>query len=158
MTEREVEQLTAFIDGELEASEAEAVKAKLAENAEWRAMETKLRRALKSLQTLPGPVPSAGLKTAVMSRLDDPKPSFVETLSKFFTVRRLVTAGALGVAVVLALLWNFYQGRVPATFEDVEQVYVAEHFDELEDFEVLGLQDTADLEVVEALHQLEGNP
>jgi anti-sigma factor RsiW len=157
MTEQELEQLTAYLDGELPPADARALEARLAAEPRLREAEAKLRRAVCSLKEMPHPLPSAQLRRDVLNRLDE-APGLMETLATWFTFRRLASAGVLGIIAATAVWATGRRARENPGFEDPEQVYVAQNMEVLEDFDVLGLEQLDDLEVVEQLHQLEAQP
>lgn len=157
MTQAELEELTAYVDGELPAAQAEALQARLAAEPQLREAEAKLRHVMGALQALPHPAPSAQLRREVLNRLDE-TPGLIESVAAWFTFRRLASGAVLGVIAATAVWATGRRARENPGFEDPEQAYVAQNMEVLEDLDVLGLEQVDDLEVVEQLHQLEAQP
>lgn len=153
------EQLTAYIDGELSEAEAEAVQRALAQDANLRALEQRLRKTVGLMGTLPQLEPTSAMRRSVLARID--APTAWERLSGWLRPSVLVPAGALAAAAVAVLVLN----REPrsselaaSTWLDGDALAVAENIDELEDMDLAGLGTTEDLDVVANLHELEGTP
>lgn len=144
--------LTAYVDGELDPARAAAVAEALAGDPDLRALEARLRASATLLQGLATPEASPALRRAVLAAVE--APTWRERLAAWLSPPRvgLALAGAAAAAAV-------WVGARPAGFGgDEEKLLVAQHLELLEDYEVLGLDDAGDLEVVAALHELEVRP
>lgn len=147
--------LTAYIDGELTELEMRRMKEALDADPELAALEKQLRATLKAVAALPSPEPSQALRRAVLSKLDEPTSAF-ERLKAFFTLPKLVPALGLATAAVVAVV--VMQRPVDKPQLDAETLFVAQNMEVLEDLDVIGLENTDDLDVVASLHELEGTP
>jgi anti-sigma factor RsiW len=146
--------LTAYVDGELNAAAMAAVRAHLAGCADCRSTEVLLRRALERLAALPAFEPSVDLRRNVLTRLDRLPPPLGERLRRLLGPAVLVASAAGLVAGVLVV-----QGRPPRAPElmDGAGLAVAMNFEVVSDYEVLGLDSPDDLEVVAHLQELEAS-
>ncbi|MBL9037423.1 MAG: hypothetical protein JNG84_02805 [Archangium sp.] len=154
MTARDwTEELTAYIDGALDAETSQALEAQLAIDPALKALEQRLRKAVAQVALVSSPEPSAALRRAVLTQLEAP-PSGWERVKAFFTASRWVPVGALAAAglSVLVVVTGRDAGVAP---ESEEQLFVAQNIDVLEDYEVVGLDGADDFEVVAQLHELE---
>lgn len=143
--------LTAFIDGELDEARAKEVAAALAADAELRALEARLRRSTALLSALPSPDASKALRAAVLEAVET--PTLGERLRAWLTPRRLGLALAASLATVA--VWVGTRPAGGALGGDEETLAMAQNLELLEDYELLGLENPADLEVVAALDELE---
>jgi anti-sigma factor RsiW len=153
MTTRDwTQELSAYIDGELTSDQAAALEAQLAEDAELRSLERKLRGAVALLKTMSAPAPSQALRRAVLVGID--APTFRDRLTGWWTWRNLVPVGALAAAGLVAVLVL----REPASSRslpcDEEQLYLAMNLEVVEDYDVLGLESPEDVDVVLRLHDV----
>lgn len=154
------DELTAYVDGELSVVEAARVRTHLVSCADCRATETLLRRTMAELAALPAFEPSVGLRRRVLSEVEAMPRPWPERLRAWF--RPTVLAPLAGVAfagvVALVAVGRFDAAR-NASVERGAELAVAEHYDLLTDYEVVGLSPD-NLEVVEHLDQLkkEGRP
>lgn len=148
--------LTAYIDGELSELERKRVEDALKTDPELAALERAMRSTLEAVEKLPGPQPSAALRRAVLTRLDE-KTTF-EKLRALFTLPRLVPLLGVATAAVVAVV--VLQGGVGADKPqlDSETLFVAQNMEVLEDLDLIGLEGADDLDVVASLHELEGTP
>lgn len=149
MSETNIEdELTAYVDGELNELDAARVKAALAADPKLASLERQLRSTVAAVEALPSPEPSQALRRAVLNGLDaQPKP--------FSLARWLMPAFGLAAAAAVVLVLT-----QPGTGTEVEeeQFYVASNFEVLEDLDLAGLESAEDLEVIAQLNQLEATP
>lgn len=147
--------LTAYLDGELSVVEAARVRTHLATCAECRATEALLRRTVTELAALPAFEPSAGLRRRVLAEVEALPQPWRSRIGAWFRPALLAPAGvAVATAVVVAVVAGH---KVVA--ERRTELAVAEHYELLSDYEVVGLS-SDDLDVVEHLDELqkEGRP
>ncbi len=142
-------QLTAYVDGELEAGQARRLEARLAQDPELREREQRLRRAVAAVEALPSPEASPGLRRKVLAAVE--APSLAERLKAWLTPPRLAALGmaTAGTALVVAM-WPRGDDA-----DGEEQLLLAQNFDVVEDLDVMGLETADDLEVIASLHELE---
>ena len=151
------DELTAYVDGELSTVEAARVRGHLTSCSDCRATEALLRRTLTELDTLAAFEPSPGLRRRVLAEVEALPRPWPERMRTWFRPGVLAPAGvALATAAVVAVVVG--QRAVTAQAERTE-LAVAEHYELLSDYEVVGLSPD-DLEVVEQLDRLqkEGRP
>lgn len=153
MREDIVNDLTAYIDGELPEARAAEVAAALAADPQLQALETKLRATVVALKGLPDPDPSLALRRNVLALVDE--PTWKERLAKWLTPPRLVPVG-LAVAATLAavVLWPG-QPVVVDPGLDEDSLLVAQNLELAEDLDLVGLESPDDLAVVAQLDELE---
>ena len=152
------DELTAYLDGELSAVEAARVRGHLTSCSDCRATEALLRRTLSELSALASFEPSAGLRRRVLAEVDALPRPWPERMRAWFRPGVLAPAGVvLATAAVVAVVVG--ERAVTARAEQRTELAVAEHYELLSDYEVVGLS-ADDLEVVEQLDQLqkEGRP
>ena len=148
------DELTAYLDGELSTVEAARVRDHLGSCSDCRATEALLRRTLPELAALPTFEPSPGLRRRVLAEVAVLPRPWPERLRQW--LRPGVLAPALAAAAVVLVVG---QRTVAERAEQRTELAVAEHYELLSDYEVVGLAPD-DLEVVEHLDQLrkEGRP
>jgi anti-sigma factor RsiW len=153
------EELTAYVDGELDPSSARTVRAHLAGCADCRATEALLRHTVQVLAALPAFEPSLGLRRAVLHRVDATTAPWAERFRGWLRPGVLVpsTFGLLA-AGFLALLVAGPRKNLPAELQDGAALDVAMNFEVASDYELLGLDTPDDIEVVARLDELEGRP
>jgi len=151
MREDIVNDLTAYIDGELPPARAAEVEAALAADPQLAALEAKLRATVVALRGLPEPAPSPSLRRKVLARVDE--PTWKERLAKWLTPPRLVPAGLLAVAAVTAVV--LWPGQPVEEGLDEEALLVAQNLELAEDMDLVGLESPDDLGVVARLDELE---
>jgi anti-sigma factor RsiW len=150
--------LTAYLDGELSVVEAARVRTHLSSCAECRATETLLRRTLTELTALPTFEPSVGLRRRVLSEVEALPRPWWERLGSWFRPALLAPVAGVALAGAVALVATGYLGARNNPIARGAELAVAENYDLLNDYEVVGLS-PEDLEVVEHLDQLkEGRP
>jgi anti-sigma factor RsiW len=149
------EDLTAYLDGELSVVEAARVRTHLISCADCRATEALLRVTVTQLAALPAFEPSAGLRRRVLAEVEALPRPWRSRIAEWFRPGLLAPAG---VAVATALVVAVVAGHKVAA-ERRAELAVAEHYDLLTDYEVVGLS-RDDLDVVEHLDELqaEGRP
>lgn len=146
--------LTAYVDGELPAARREEVAAHLGTCPECRATEGLLRRTLAQLPALPQFVPSPSLRREVLAKVDALPPTLGERLRALLRPTVLVPTAALAAALVLVL--RVGGGTEPGLdVTDPGVLELAANMELVEDYDVAGLDDVDDLEVVAHLHELE---
>jgi anti-sigma factor RsiW len=147
--------LTAYLDGELSVVEAARVRTHLASCADCRTTEALLRRTVTEVTALPAFEPSVGLRRRVLAEVEALPRPWRSRIGTWFRPGLLAPAGvAVATAVVVAAVAGH---RVMV--ERRTELAVAEHYDLLSDYEVVGLSGD-DLDVVEHLDELqkEGRP
>ncbi|HVP63051.1 MAG TPA: anti-sigma factor [Myxococcaceae bacterium] len=152
------DELTAFLDGELSAVEAARVRGHLTSCSGCRSTEALLRRTLTELATLPAFEPSPALRRRVLAKVDALPRRWPERVRSWFRPGVLAPVGvALAAAAVVVVVVG--ERTVAERTEQRTALAVAEHYELLSDYEVVGLSPD-DLEVVEQLDQLqkEGRP
>ena len=149
------EELTAYVDGELPAARRAEVEAHLGTCEECRSTEALLRRTLTSLASLPEFKPSMDTRRAVLAKVDALPLPLRERLKALLRPTVLVPsmglAAALGVAVIIS------NGRDAQTLDvtDAGALELAANLELVEDYDIMGLEGSEDLEVIEHLHELE---
>lgn len=148
-------ELTAYVDGELNEHDRREVEAALERDPKLKALEAKLRQTVALMKTLPAPAPSAAMKASVLGLLDDaPAPA----KPSWFTMPKLVPMMALAAAAVLAVVLRGRAVEVPPPFVEEDQVLLAQNMELVEDLDLVGLTSPEDLEVIEQLKELEAKP
>lgn len=147
-------ELTAWLDGELPPEEARAVERALAQDPALRALEQRLRFAITAVEALPRPEPAhPALRRKVLAAVE--APTWRERLAGWLTPARLAPAGlALAAAATVVVVTRRGTGDEP----EGEQLLLAANLDVVEDLDLVGLDSPEDLDVVAALHELEGHP
>lgn len=147
------DELTAFVDGELSAAEAARVRGHLASCADCRSTEVLLRRTLSELSALPEFHPSPALRRRVLAEVDALPRPWPERMRSWLRPGLLVPAGvALAAAAIVVAVAG--QRMATAQGEQRTELAVAEHYELLSDYELVGLT-AEDVEVVAQLDQLE---
>jgi anti-sigma factor RsiW len=152
------DELTAYLDGELSVVEAARVRTHLASCADCQATEALLRRTVTELAALPAFEPSTGLRRRVLAEVEALPRPWPERLRTWLRPALLAPAGvAVATAMVVAVVAG--QRAVSERAEQRTELAVAEHYELLTDYEVVGLS-RDDLDVVEHLDELqrEGRP
>jgi len=148
------DELTAYLDGELSVVESARVRTHLASCSECRATEALLRRTVTELAALPAFEPSAALRRRVLAEVEALPRPWTERMRAWLRPGVLAPAG---VALVTAAVVAVVAGQ--RAVADRTELAVAEHYELLSDYEVVGLSQD-DLDVVEHLDELqkEGRP
>ncbi|MEW5738880.1 MAG: zf-HC2 domain-containing protein [Myxococcota bacterium] len=145
--------LTAYIDGELPPERAKQVEAALAADPKLKALEARLRATVQAVEALPAPQPSAALRRAVFSKLDE--PTWRERVLKWLTPPRLVPVGlAVAAAVTAVVLWPPGATVTEPGFDE-DALLVAQNLELADDLDVVGLDSPDDVAVVAQLDELE---
>jgi anti-sigma factor RsiW len=147
------EELTAYIDGELAAARRAAVEAHLGTCAECKSTEALLRRTVASMAQLPEFVPSADARRAVMAKVDALPPPLRERLLALLRPSVLVPSMGLAAALALAVYTSGESQGVDSADEGALEV--AMNMELMEDYDVVGLDSSEDMEVIANLHELE---
>jgi anti-sigma factor RsiW len=150
------EDLTAYVDGELAPEHRARLAAHLGTCARCQGTERLLRVTVARMAQLPDFTPSPSARRELLARVDALPPGWRERLSNLLKPGVLVPSAGLAAAAVLAVL-AAGRGRVdgPGLEEwDAGALEVAANLELVEDYEVLGLNSSEDLEVVENLHEL----
>lgn len=149
------EDLTAYVDGELPAARLTELKAHLGGCAGCRATEALLRHTVARVAELPDFVPSPATRRQVLARLDALPVPWWQRLGALLRPAVLVPSVGLTVAVGLAVAVVSPGTDTPEELEDPAMMELAANLELVEDYELLGLDDAEDLEVVASLHELE---
>jgi anti-sigma factor RsiW len=149
------EDLTAYVDGELPAARLVEVEAHLGTCEECRSTEALLRRTLTSLAALPEFKPSMDTRRAVLAKVDALPLPLRERLKAL--LRPAVLVPSMGLAAALGLAVILSNGRDSQTLDvtDAGALELAENLELVEDYDIVGLEGSEDLEVIENLHELE---
>lgn len=143
------EELTAYIDGELDPETAKAVEAQLAADPKLKSLEQQLRRTVTLMGSVPALQPSTSLRRAVLLQVD--QPTFGERVKSFFTPGRLVPVGVIAMASVATFV--VMRGDT-GPIENEEQLFLAQNMEVVEDLDLVGLEGADDFAVVASLHEL----
>ena len=147
-----LESLTAYIDGELNEAEAGEIQTALNADPQLRALEQQLRGSISATKQLTHLEPSTHLRRAVLQRVATPATSRWQSLFRWQLAVPLSFATAAALAVVLL------PGRKEPPAFDAETFYVAQNMELIEDLDLIGLEQAEDIEIVENLNALEGQP
>jgi anti-sigma factor RsiW len=148
-------ELTAYVDGELSAADREALQRHLPSCASCQQTLALLQRTARSLAALPAFEPSMALRRQVLSRLDEPPKGLWQWLSRPRVV--MPSFGLVAAALVAGIFLVRSEPSLPVDLEP-EQLELAANMEVVEDYELLGLSEPEDLEVVQNLHELEAHP
>ena len=149
-------ELTAYLDGELPIFQLRQIEGHLANCGECRGTVQLLRRTLAQIAELPAFELSSAIRRAVLSRIDEQTSGSIGSrLKALWQPQVLLPSLGLVVAAVIALVIPRGTGLQP---HDVALFEVGANLELAEDYEVVGLSNLDDLEVVQHLHELEGSP
>ncbi len=149
------EELTAYIDGELDPETAKALEAQLAADPKLKSLEQQLRRTVSLMGSVPAMQPSTALRRAVLMQID--QPTFGERVRSFLTPGRLVPVGVIAMASVATFV--VLRGGEAEPVENEEQLFLAQNMEVVEDLDLVGFEHADDFDVVASLHELnEGRP
>ncbi|MCY1044065.1 zf-HC2 domain-containing protein [Corallococcus sp. bb12-1] len=150
------EDLTAYIDGELPPPHRARMEAHLGTCAECQQTERLLRVTVARMAELPAFTPSPSSRREVLARLDALPPTWRERMASLLRPGVLVPSAGVAATAVLALLVAGRASVDGAALEELDAgaLEVATNLELVEDYEVLGLDSSDDLEVVENLHEL----
>jgi anti-sigma factor RsiW len=150
------EELTAYVDGELDEISRRTVESHLAGCAPCRGSLALVRQAVAELRALPPFEPSRDLRRHVLHRIH--QGSLARRLRGWVGRPAVwLPAGALAAGLIVAVAMSARVDRGLA-IPDVAQLELAANLEEIEDLEVVGLEDPDDLEIILELHELEGAP
>ena len=151
MTGRDWKQeLSAYIDGELEPGSVAALEAELSHNPALKALEQQLRKTVALMPALPSPSASTSLRRSVLASAG--KETFAERLRSMLKIRLLAPAALVAAAGVAAFVGLRPGGEVRLV-ENEEQLLLAQTFEVVEDLDLAGLERADDFEVVAQLHE-----
>lgn len=152
------EHLTAYLDQQLPDLKRRQVEVHLASCASCGETEALLRKTLVAVGSLPVQEPSPNLKRAVISQL----PEAPDRVGLWAGLRRAWQAPAVGLAAAAAVAVVVttragQAGRLESGpgAGDAGSFLVAQHLDVLDDYEVLGLDSTDDVDLILTLHEVE---
>ncbi len=143
------DELTAYVDGELPAARLREVEAHLGTCPDCRATEGLLRRTMAHLPALPPFVPSPSLRREVLAKVDALPPTLGERL------RALLRPGVLVPTAALALVVYTSGDSQGVDVTEEGALELAANMELMEDYDVVGLDSSEDMEVVANLHELE---
>lgn len=146
------ENLTAYIDGELNELDAKRMREAIATDPELGRLEQQLRATVTAVEKLQAPAPSQALRRAVLNALDE--KTTLQKLAAFFTLPRLVPIAGLAAAATVAVVIATRPDEKPQL--DAEALFLAQNMEVVEDLDLIGLENPDDLDVVANLHELEG--
>lgn len=147
------EELTAYVDGELPAARRAEVEAHLGTCEECRSTEALLRRTLSSLAALPEFKPSMDTRRAVLAKVDALPLPLRERLKALLRPTLLVPSMGLAAALGLVVVLSGDSQSLDVT--DAGALELAANLELVEDIDIVGLEGSEDLEVIEHLHELE---
>jgi anti-sigma factor RsiW len=149
------EDLTAYVDGERPAARRAEVEAHLGTCEECRSTEALLRRTLSSLAALPEFKPSMDTRRAVLAKVDALPLPLRERLKAL--LKPTVLVPSMGLAAALGLVVIMSNGRDSQALDvtDAGALELAANLELVEDYDIVGLEGSEDLEVIEHLHELE---
>lgn len=148
------DELTAYVDGELPAARQREMEAHLGTCPDCRATEGLLRRTMAQLPALPPFVPSPSMRREVLAKVDALPPTLGERLRGLLRPSVLVPTAAMACALVLVVRLGG-GGEPSLDVTDPGVLELAANMELVEDYDVAGLDDVDDLEVVAHLHELE---
>jgi anti-sigma factor RsiW len=148
------EDLTAYVDEELPAARRTEVATHLSGCAECQGTEALLRRTVARMAELPEFIPSTSTRREVLAKVEALPPPLRERLRAL--LRPTVLVPTAGLAAVAGLALYTTAAREPTLdVADAGTLELAMNLEVVEDYEVLGLDESEDLEVVAHLHELE---
>ncbi|AKJ01094.1 putative zinc finger protein [Archangium gephyra] len=148
------EDLTAYVDGELASARRAELEAHLGGCAGCQGTEALLRRTVASMAGLPEYTPSPAMRREVLAKLDALPPTLGERLRALLKPSVLVPAAGLAAVAGLAL-YTATPGEPTLDVADAGTLELAMNLEVVEDYDVVGLENDEDLEVIASLHELE---
>lgn len=159
------EDLTAYVDRELPELKARQLEGHLPGCEPCSGTLALLRRTVSALEAMPAFAPSPQLRRAVLTRISQEPPSLLDRLRGFLRPQVLVpalsAAALLAVGVAATQLARRHEPPspdAPLLVADASELELVQNLDLVEDLDVVGLESPEDLEVVEHLDELEGQP
>lgn len=156
------EDLTAYVDRELSPLRLRQLEEHLPGCAGCAQTLSLLKRAVQALEAMPAFSPSPQLRRNVLSRISEEVPLWDrlrELLRPKVLVPALSACAVLAVAVAVQLAQApGSPGEAPLLVADASELELIQNMEMMEDLDVLGLESAEDLEVVERLQELEGQP
>jgi anti-sigma factor RsiW len=147
------EDLTAYVDRELPVFQVRKVENHLASCGECRATEQLLRRSVGHLAHLPDFALSSAVRRAVLGRIDEEaKHSLIARLASLWRPQVLIPSLGLLAAAMVALATS-REHRID--MRELRMFELGANLQLAEDYELLGVKNLDDLEVVLHLHELE---
>jgi anti-sigma factor RsiW len=151
------EELTAYLDRELDEVTRKAIDAHLPGCVRCRASLALLEQAVQELGALPPLEPTPQLRREVLHRISERSGLFDRLRTWAVLPAVWVPAGVLAAGLVIAVgVTSRMDGAMDAEYE--AQLELAANLEDIEDLDVVGLEDPEDLEIVLRLHELEGRP
>jgi anti-sigma factor RsiW len=159
------EDLTAYVDRELPPLRLRQMEDHLPGCPGCAQTLELLQRTVRALEAMPAFSPSAQLRRDVLNRISAEPASLWDRLRAF--LRPLVLVPALSAAALLAVAvvaTQYARRHEPPLQEgqlvvaDISELELVQNMDLVDDLEVLGLESPEDLEVVDRLQELEGQP
>jgi anti-sigma factor RsiW len=151
------QELTAYVDRELDDVNRKAIDAHLSVCARCRTSLALLQDAVGELAALSSPPLSPNLRRDILRRIDPPRRWVDRVRWLILRPAVWVPAGALTAALVAALALSTRVERATDA-EEAIQLELAANLEDVEDLDVVGLEDPEDLEIVLHLPELEGRP
>jgi anti-sigma factor RsiW len=149
------EDLTAYLDGELPPARRAEMEAHLGTCEECQKTEALLRRTLTSLAALPEFKPSAETRRAVLAKVDALPLPLRERLKALLRPTVLVPSMGLAAALGLAVIVSNGRESQQLDITDAGTLELAANLELVEDYDIVGLEGSEDMEVIEHLHELE---
>jgi len=152
------EDLTAYVDRELSTLRERQVSLHLPTCASCRSTLGLLERTVARVETMPAFEPSAGLRRAVLNRIDQP-PALLDRLRAALTPGVMMPSFGLAAAALVVVVLNQSNRNPPGPpLLEPGQLELATNLEMVEDYDVLGLESPEDVEVVRNLKELEAKP
>jgi anti-sigma factor RsiW len=148
------EDLTAYVDGELAPARRAGMEAHLGGCAGCQGTEALLRRTVARMAELPESTPSPAMRREVLAKLDALPPTLGERLRALLKPSVLVPAAGLAAVAGLAL-YTAAPSEPTLEVADAGTLELAMNLEVVEDYDVVGLDNGEDLEVIASLHELE---
>jgi anti-sigma factor RsiW len=159
------EDLTAYVDRELPPLKVRQLEGHLPGCRSCSATLALLRRTVSALEAMPAFAPSPQLRRAVLTRISQEPPSLLDRLRGWLRPQLLVPALSAAALLAVGVVATQRIRRqelptqdAPLLVADASELELAQNLDLVEDLDVVGLESPEDLEVVEHLDELEGQP
>lgn len=156
--------LTAYVDQELPPLRVRQLEGHLAGCASCPEVLALLRRTVAAVEAMPAFAPSAQLRRDVLNRISAEPPSLLDRLRVLWRPSALVPALsaaallAVGVVAMRVARHDPATPDAPVLVADISELEMAQDLELMEDLDVAGLESPEDVEVVERLRELEGQP